>query len=430
MSDVVIVGGGVAGLQAAARLCAAGLKVTLLEARQYLGGRIRTLRMPGEEPVELGAEFVHGRPPEILSIAEAAGLGLREVTGEPWFSDRGRLAPAGKSFAAIERVLRKMAEPQERDRSFREFIDERFPEETDAKADAIRYVEGFHAASPERISVRGLVQGEAASAEIEGERHYWAAQGYDALVSYLHAQIRDSAEVLLGTVVRELRWRQGRVEVQGELESEALSLVAPRALITLPLAVLQAGSVRFDPELSEKHEPLRRLEMGAALRITFRFRHRFWEELQGGGLRGMSFLFSRDPEVPTWWARPDTCQLTGWAGGPRGTRMAECSEGEFTQRALGALAMILGVERGRVESEVESAHTHNWVTDPYCRGGYSYVAVGGEDAPRKLAAPVADTLFFAGEATEFTGHISTVNGAMASGVRAANEILDRAGRSP
>ncbi len=105
--------------------------------------------------------------------------------------------------------------------------------------------------------------------------------------------------------------------------------------------------------------------------------------------------------------------------------MAELSEAEFAQRALNSLAKLLGMERGRVESLVESAHTHNWVTDPYCRGGYSYVAVGGEDAPRQLAAPVADTLFFAGEATEFTGHISTVNGALASGTRAANEILDR-----
>lgn len=436
MSDVVIVGGGVSGLQAAARLCAAGLKITLLEARECLGGRIRTLRMPGAEtPIELGAEFVHGRPPEILSIADAAGMGLREVSGEPWFSDQGRLEPAGKSFEQIERVMQKMAQPRERDRSFREFLEECFPVESEAREDALRYVEGFHAARPERISVRGLVEGEAASAEIEGDRHFWATRGYDALVRYLHAQLRERAEVCLGTVVQEIRWRKGQVEIRAIRGGEPQAFPAPRALITLPLAVLQAepgtaGAVRFDPELSDKREPLRRLEMGAALRVTFRFRFRFWEELQGGRLRGMSFLFSRDPDVPTWWAKLDSRQLTGWAGGPRGARMAELSQAEFAQRALSSLAKLLGVERERVESLVESAHTHNWVTDPYCLGGYSYVAVGGEDAPRQLAAPLADTLFFAGEATESTGHLSTVNGAMASGTRAANEILDRIGGSP
>lgn len=191
MSDVVIVGGGVAGLQAAVLLGGAGLKVTLLEAHECLGGRLRTLNLGGGElPIELGAEFVHGRPPEILSIAEAAGLGLREVAGEPWSSDQGRLEPCGGLLQDIERVMQKMAEPRERDRSFREFIDECFPEENEGKADAMRYVEGFHAARPEKISVRALARGEEASAQIEGERHYWVAQGYEALVRYLRAQLR------------------------------------------------------------------------------------------------------------------------------------------------------------------------------------------------------------------------------------------------
>ncbi len=122
--------------------------------------------------------------------------------------------------------------------------------------------------------------------------------------------------------------------------------------------------------------------------------------------------------------------LTGWAGGPNGERLSSCTEAEFTSRAVAALARILGIERAQVEQQLESAHTHNWVTDPYCRGGYSYIAVGGENASRELAAPLAGTLFFAGEATEFTGHHGTVNGAMASGTRAANEILDVIGRSP
>ncbi len=141
--------------------------------------------------------------------------------------------------------------------------------------------------------------------------------------------------------------------------------------------------------------------------------------------KNMGFLFSRDPDVPTWWAKLDSRMLTGWAGGPNGLRLSAYSDAEFTDRAVAALARILGIERRKIEEQLESAHTHDWVADPYCRGGYSYLAVGGEDAPRRLAAPLADTLFFAGEATEFTGHHGTVNGALASGTRAANEVLDR-----
>ena len=74
---------------------------------------------------------------------------------------------------------------------------------------------------------------------------------------------------------------------------------------------------------------------------------------------------------------------------------------------------------------VVAAHTHDWQADPFSCGAYSYAVAGGAEAPRDLAAPIADTLFFAGEATDFTGHHGTVHGALASGVRAAQEVLKR-----
>ena len=91
---------------------------------------------------------------------------------------------------------------------------------------------------------------------------------------------------------------------------------------------------------------------------------------------------------------------------------------------MAALASVLGLARERVARSLKASYFHDWQSDPYSRGGYSYVLVGGaEGAQRQLAAPIASTLFFAGEATDFQGHHATVHGAMASGYRAAAEVL-------
>jgi monoamine oxidase len=74
--------------------------------------------------------------------------------------------------------------------------------------------------------------------------------------------------------------------------------------------------------------------------------------------------------------------------------------------------------------DLEGAYVHNWQTDPYSLGAYSYIGVGGSDARHTLAAPLEDTLFFAGEATD-ENEAATVGGALQSGARVAKEIIER-----
>jgi monoamine oxidase len=69
-------------------------------------------------------------------------------------------------------------------------------------------------------------------------------------------------------------------------------------------------------------------------------------------------------------------------------------------------------------------YTHDWRNDPFSLGAYSYVAAGGLDAPSQLTEPVENTLFFAGEHTDTTGHWGTVHAAMRSGLRAAQQIFE------
>ena len=74
--------------------------------------------------------------------------------------------------------------------------------------------------------------------------------------------------------------------------------------------------------------------------------------------------------------------------------------------------------------QMTASFVHDWQADPFSRGAYSYTAVGGMDAAQALAAPVEGTLFFAGEATNVDGYTGTVHGAIATGLRAANELLE------
>ena len=92
--------------------------------------------------------------------------------------------------------------------------------------------------------------------------------------------------------------------------------------------------------------------------------------------------------------------------------------------ALAALCRMLGTSESFLRERLASSHVANWQADPFARGAYSYVPVGGLDAMKKLAQPVEDTLFFAGEATHHEGHSGTVAGAITTGYRAAAEVIN------
>jgi monoamine oxidase len=105
-------------------------------------------------------------------------------------------------------------------------------------------------------------------------------------------------------------------------------------------------------------------------------------------------------------------------------RTASSSEAlASVESALAALARQFGLARREARGMVTATWFHNWESDPYARGAYSYMLVGGNDAPAKLARPVRRTLFFAGEASDSEGRTGTVHGAIASGRRAAAQLL-------
>lgn len=397
--DAMVIGAGVAGLQAARILHQAGLEVAVLEARDRIGGRVHTLRLAGWPfPVEAGAEFVHGRPPALLPLAR----GAREVHGRHYQTG---LRPADQLWGTVMDKIAVL--PHARDRSMREAADSARlgPEEREMVA---AFTEGFEAARFADASVQAIVQQTRAAGRIHAERIARLPHGYDRVPRTLARGLR----VELNSEVRLLRWRRGRVEAQ----CDSRSYEAERAVITLPLGVLQARAVRFDPPLPRwKQAAIDALAMGPVIKIVLLFDEPHWPD-------DLLFLHARGAPVPAFW-RPLPWRgpaLVGWAGGRNATRLRGK---DAVAEAVRSLSRAL---QKRVRPR--DALLFDWQRDPYSRGAYSWVPVGALRAERELARPVGRTLFFAGEAAHFQGACGTVHGALETGTRAARELLKFAPR--
>ena len=439
--DVAIIGAGAAGLTAARELSGAGRRVCLIEARDRVGGRILTHHVAGLPlPIELGAEFIHGEAHETFGIADAAGLTTCELPDNHWWSRGGRwqLVDFWEQIGRVQSKVKRVG----RDMSVDAFLRSRKNLSPRLREMARGFVEGYHAAHADRMSVRALASADDEQDEPGGNKQFRILNGYDALVEWLRAGLDPArSETLLGTMVTEVRWRTGSVEIDTRAADGTLerTLTAKALVVTVPIGVWKApreqeGSIRFDPPLQEKAKAVASLEVGHVVKIVFRFSERFWDA--PGFIRGRSgrkdvaaglplnFVHAADRFVPTWWtsAPVRSPTLTAWSGGHAADALLAEGEPAMTDRALDSLAATFHMKRRRLDQLLAGAWTHNWQSDPFSRGAYSYAAVGGTGGHRALAKPVKSTLFFAGEATS-SDQTGTVAGAIESGKRAAAELI-------
>ena len=410
----------------------------LLESQKRVGGRIHTLRANGEI-IELGAEFIHGLPPELVALVREAGLELMERSGATMHSHDGALIvddDTDDQKGPFD-LLEQLKEFRGGDLSFAEFLDvNQVP--LDERSAVIGFVEGFNAADQHVISARALGLQQKAEQETEGDRSFHVLGGYDQLPDYLARQLEElGGQVRLDTRVDRIEWQPNRVVLQ----TNQGTFTASKVVITLPLGVLQSGRVEFHPKLPQavsdvlaRRGPVR---SGKAVRFTLIFREPFWQTLSPQPEMGeLSFLINGEAVPPVWWTSlPEKSNaLTGWIGGPRAERFAGWSAEALAELGCDTLAGTFHLESTRIRSMLIGCYTHDWSADPHAQGAYSYIAKGGLEAPGVLSQPVADTLYFAGEHTATDGHWGTVHAALASGLRAAGQISasmsDRANTNP
>lgn len=431
-ADVIVIGGGVAGLAAAGELARLGRRVILLEAQERIGGRIRTARRRGwKAPIELGAEFVHEGNEPFWRLARKHRLRSRRIPPRHWHFDGAALQPLEDVAGRIKHVTARIDAQRMRGWTFADFL--RFKARTIADLDrdvVSGFVEGFEAAPMDEMSATAL-EGET----LQDEKQFSLPDGYDSVVMALQrAWPQGRVTLHQRTVVRRIEWRRGKVMVRAGADVFA----AAAAVVTLPLGVLQSrppapGAVQFVPALRGKERVLAKLRMGHVVRVCLRFHAAQWRRMLPPGLRragshGFGFVHSRIAGMPIWWHLGDVPAITGWAGGPAAMKLARHTDAAIRDKALASLGAILGVPKTALHSAVADWAMHNWSRDPFCRGGYSFILAGQEDAAKRLATSVQGTLFFAGEATAEADEIGTVHGALSSGLRAAGEVRRAAPR--
>jgi monoamine oxidase len=403
-----------AGLAAARTLVEAGRRVTLIEARDRAGGRVYTVA--GDElPIELGAEFIHGLPPELIHLVDEAGLTRFELEGETRYFREGRgiVLPDdyadGSSRREVDQFFDQLSnlDLPETDLTFSEFINGRGMKPESVTL-ATNYVEGFNAADGDRISMLALAKQQAAEDEVSGDRLFRVVEGYAEVAEFLLRKFLDAGgEWVCSAAVRTVRWQTGSVTVE---TNDGRVFQARAAIITLPLGVLQADSVSFLPRPKILHTA-NQLVMGPAARVVYQFERRFWPQ-------GLSFFFAPEATPPTWWTSNPmpSAMLTGWIAGRKLTELAPSA---LPESGLTALSSMLQIDARR---HLLRWRQHDWQTDVHSRGAYTYVPRGAIHASDELSVPVEATLFFAGEHTDTSGHWGTVHGALRSGYRAAQQV--------
>lgn len=409
-TDVVVLGAGAAGLAAARRLHERDINFLVLEARDRVGGRAHTLSsIYGSYPIELGAEFIHGAAASTRALMREIGEEAVPSSGRSFRMEKGRLEPESDRWSTTERVLRRV-DISGPDQSVAAFLDAIPPEDlsADQRADVCGVVEGFDAANVGDASVIGIANEWRSGVNDTAHR---PLRGYAPVMQHL---ARIAGERLhLQTVVTRVTWSPHDVTIEATRDGEPLRVRAKRAIVTFPVGVLQAHEALFAPALPPaKRAAIDAIAMGPVFKVMLEFRTAFWDRVENGRYRDAGFFQLNGPLRALWARFPDRSPvLSGWAGGGAVQRLVE--QGVDPVAAALATTTTLFPTVG-VGAELRNTYLHDWQADRFALGAYSYLRVGGADARERLAHPIGDTLFFAGEAAS-SDDSGTVAGALDSG---------------
>ncbi|WP_417684168.1 flavin monoamine oxidase family protein [Roseibium sp.] len=414
--SAIVIGAGISGLATARTLADAGWDVTILEARDRIGGRIDTFRSFGQV-LERGANWIHGiNGNPITALARKAGANFARTDYDSLigFGPDGRvltdtaLVDAEDTYAELLERIDETYDAND-DRPLvraitlleRDFLDDPL-----LRAIAAADTEADTGGRLEDLSAHALDEDDAF-----GGPDVILLQGYDQITQLL----AHGLAVRLGEPVLEIR----HDDVKATVVTAKASYTADHVICAVPLGVLKAGSIAFSPALPKSHEKaIKRLGFGQVAKLALTFDHVFWPEEP-------HFLFHASRRRGEWPTIVNLNALTGQktlmmiCAGDAAISADRQSDDDLVAGAMTVLRRLFGTDIPAPDNFLRSA----WSQDPFCRGAYSFAAYGSRPKDfANLGSSASATLHFAGEHTS-ADYRGTVHGAYLSGLQIAERLL-------
>jgi monoamine oxidase len=400
--DVAIVGAGSAGIAAARRLMASGLTVTVLEARERIGGRTLTRRFKGH-PLDLGAHWLHAGPINpLVKLGRARHEPLRRapvnghffVAGRP--GSRAERAALDRAFAMADRAMTQAAKARE-DQPAAKTLPPMGPQ-----GKRVAAIHGLVSGRPlDEVSLHDFPS-------MEYSDNLFIAGGLGAYVRRLSHDL----PVRLGTAVHAINWSGQDVRI----ESSAGTLRSKAVIVTTPMAVLQQDAIRFAPALpNDVAQAIHGFTQGVYEHVVLH-----WPDSPFRGADRLASLTGTRLRPPGLLTRIDGAPFHFF-------ELDQPTAASFDRRDIHApyryAREVLAEQFGyRAIRNLSALHSTAWRHDPWSRASWAVVPPGLYAIRDVLKAPVGERIWFAGEALS-RAQWGTAGGAWEEGERAAGEIV-------
>jgi len=402
---VIIIGAGAAGLYAGYILKSKGIDFQILEASPNFGGRIGKLTGFANFPIDVGAQWMHGKNSIVSDLVEQSDtqITLDDGNEKYWFNN--------ELVSSLPRDIIEIFDEEENvpDVSFEEFaIQKGYGDEYKNIVEAIA---GDSGADASNISAYWKIMEE--ENWNSGDDDFKFQETYFDLIEkqiaiHVHEQIQ------LNTAVKQIDYSDPIIQVT---DSNNNVYTADKVIVTVPITILKSGDIDFVPALpTEKTTAFSKIGMDAGMKVFLKFNTKFFDENILGGAICAAYADDSIGKVQ------DDNILLAFIMGDQAEYLTSLGSDSAITNAL--LQELDTMYNGQATASFIASNVQNWTNHPFVRGAYSYSTVGMGDARKVASESVAKKLYFAGEAMNKNGHHQTVHGAIETGYREVINLLN------